>query len=241
MHLDAAEIQKFYDSPLGQVSARLIRRRLREIWPSVNGLSVLGLGYATPYLRPFRAEATRCIAMMPAAQGGALWPVRSPNLTALVDESALPIPDASMDRIIVAHQLENSEVVRPLLRQVWRVLAPAGRVVFIVPNRSSLWAQFETTPFGHGQPFTRSQLDRLLDDALFTTTASTTSLHMPPFGIRWLVRSGVRWEAWGRRIWPKLAGVHLTEATKEVMSLAPDKGLRQRVPARPVMAGKSFS
>jgi SAM-dependent methyltransferase len=241
MHLDTRDLQAFYDSPMGQLSAKFIRRRLREVWPSVRGMSVLGLGYATPYLRPFRSEAGRIMAFMPAQQGAAHWPPHALNLSALIDESAIPLPDESVDRVIVCHLLENSEALRPMLRQIWRILSPSGRVVFIVPNRTSLWAQFETTPFGHGRPFTRTQLNRLLTDAMFSTTASTTTLHLPPFGQRWLVRTGTRWESWGRAIWPKLAGVHLTEATKEVMALAPTKGHRQRVPAKPALASKGLA
>lgn len=238
MHLDVAELQRFYDSPLGRTSRRLINERLREVWPSVRGLSVLALGFATPYLRPFQGEAERVIALMPAQQGVAVWPTQSANLTALTDEAMLPLPDASIDRVVVAHLLETSESLRPLLRQIWRILTPSGRIVVIAPNRTSLWAQVETTPFGHGRPFSRSQLDRLLTDALFTPTASTRCLHMPPFGASYLLRTGARWERWGNRIWPQIAGVHLTEATKEVIALAPDRGLRQRVPAKPVLVTK---
>lgn len=237
MLLDASELQAFYETRLGQASAKFIRRRLRELWPSVRGEAVAGIGYAIPYLRPFRAEAARTLCLMPAQQGAQHWPPHAPNLTALIDEAAIPLPDASMDRIIVAHLVENTESLRPLLRQIWRVLTPAGRVVFIVPNRTSLWAQFETTPFGHGRPFTRTQLHVLLADALFTPTATTSTLFMPPFGASWLLRSGTRWNAWGQTLWPKLAGVHMMEATKEVMSVAPVKGHRQRVPLRPVLAG----
>ena len=241
MHLDARDLQAFYDAPLGQLSAKFIRRKLREIWPSASGLNVLGLGYTLPYLRLYRSEAQRVLSFMPAQQGVLVWPPHAPNASALVDEIALPLPDGCMDRIVVAHLIENSESLRPLLRQIWRILSPAGRVVFIVPNRTSLWAQFEATPFGHGRPFTRTQMDKLLVDSLFTPTASTTTLHMPPIGSRYLVRTGMRWDGIGRALWPKLAGVHLTEATKEVEGLAPARGKRQRVPVNPVLAGKSFS
>jgi SAM-dependent methyltransferase len=240
MHLPLGELQAFYDAPLGHVARKLIRQRLREVWPSVRGLSVLGLGFATPYLRPFQAEAERVIAVMPAQQGVATWPGPRGNLVALADEAVLPLPDASIDRVVVAHVVETSEQLRPMLRQIWRVLTPSGRIVVIAPNRTSLWAQFETTPFGHGTPFSRTQLSRLLVDAMFTPTASATCLHMPPFGARYLVRNGMRWERMGRKVWPQLAGVHLTEATKEVMALAPDRGLRQRVPAKPALATKSL-
>jgi SAM-dependent methyltransferase len=238
MHLDVGELQTFYDGQLGRISRRLINERLREVWPSVRGLSVLGLGFATPYLRPFQSEAERVIALMPGQQGVTAWPGQSANLTALADETALPLPDSSIDRVVVAHVLETSESLRPLLRQIWRVLTPAGRIVVIAPNRTSLWAQVETTPFGHGRPFSRTQLSRLLTEAMFTPTASTTCLHMPPFAAAYLVRTGARWERWGQKLWPQLAGVHLTEATKEVIALAPDRGLRQRVPAKPALVTK---
>ena len=238
MHLDIGELQTFYDAPLGHVTRKLIRQRLREVWPSVRGLSVLGLGFATPYLRPFQAEAERVVALMPAQQGVAAWPGPTNNVVALADETALPLPDSSIDRVVIAHVLETSESLRPMLRQIWRILTPAGRIVVIAPNRTSLWAQFETTPFGHGTPFSRTQMNRLLNDAMFTPTASVTCLHMPPFGERYLVRNGMRWESMGRQYWPQLAGVHLTEATKEVVALVPGRGLRQRVPAKPALATK---
>lgn len=241
MHLDARDLHAFYETPLGQLSAKFIRRKLRAIWPSVKGQSVLGLGYTFPYLRPFRTEAQRVLSFMPAQQGVLAWPPHAPNVSALVDEIAIPLPDGSIDRIVVSHLIETSESLRPLLRQIWRVLSPSGRVIFIVPNRTSLWAQFETTPFGHGRPFTRTQFDRLLADAMFAQTSATTSLYMPPFGSKYLVRTGMRWDAAGKVLWPKLAGVHLTEATKEVMALAPATGKRQRVPFKPLVVGKSFS
>ena len=61
---------------------------------------------------------------------------------------------------------------------------------------------------------------------------------MPPVGVGYIVGNGTRWERMGRSLWPQLAGVHLTEATKEVMALAPDAGVRRRVPAKPVLAVK---
>ena len=55
MWTDAVDLRDFYATTLGQVARRMIRRRIRPVWPDVTGLSVLGLGYATPFLQPFRA------------------------------------------------------------------------------------------------------------------------------------------------------------------------------------------
>ena len=98
------------------------------------------------------------------------WPRRGPNLSALIEDTDLPLPNGCIDRVIIVHGLEVGESVRPLLREIWRVLAPGGRVLIVAPNRRSLWAQLETTPFGIGRPFTRRQLMRLLRDQMFTPT-----------------------------------------------------------------------
>ena len=235
MHLDVSDLKGFYDLRLGQIARRLVRKRIRELWPAVRGQSVLGLGYATPYLRPFQDEAERVLAFMPAQQGVIAWPQESGCLTALVDETELPIPDSSVDRVILAHVLETSESLRPLLRQVWRVLTGNGRLIVIAPNRLSLWAQFEMTPFGHGTPFSRAQLHRLLTDSMFTPLTVANCLYFPPFGTRQLVRDGMRWEAIGERVWPRFSGVLVAEATKQVYALAPEGGQRQRVRARPIL------
>ena len=88
-------------STLGQTTARLLRARLREVWPSVRGENLLGLGYATPFLRPFVEEAQRTLAFMPAQQGVTRWPREGRNLTTLVDEVDLPLPDRSVDRVLL--------------------------------------------------------------------------------------------------------------------------------------------
>ena len=38
MHLYVTELRDFYETPLGTVARRLIRRQIRNIWPHANGL-----------------------------------------------------------------------------------------------------------------------------------------------------------------------------------------------------------
>ena len=66
MWTDVVDLHEFYRSHLGQIARRLIRERIRRIWPDVGNMSVLGLGYATPYLRPFLDEAERVTSLAPA-------------------------------------------------------------------------------------------------------------------------------------------------------------------------------
>ena len=141
MRPDVIDLREFYHSRLGQVARHLLRYRIRRLWPAVGGMRVLGLGYAVPYLRQFRDEAERVISIMPAAQGVHRWPADAGNLVALADEQELPLPDASIDRVLLMHELENAEQVRPLLREVWRVMASGGRLLVAVPNRRGIWAR----------------------------------------------------------------------------------------------------
>ena len=150
MYTDVVDLRDFYETSLGQVAARMLRRRIRTIWPSLTGQSLAGLGYTVPYLRPYLGEAERVMSLMPAAQGVLPWPKEGPNVATLTEEAELPLQDASVDRLLLVHALECSEQVRPMLSEVWRVLAGGGRVLIVVPNRRGIWARLDRTPFGGG-------------------------------------------------------------------------------------------
>ena len=235
MALDVRTLEQFYDGRIGQVARRLILRRVRDLWPNLSGQRLLGLGYAAPYLRPLVGEAERTIAAMPESLGATPWGANGRSLTTLVDELALPFPDSFFDCLLVVHGLEAVEAQRPFLRELWRVLTPAGRLMVVAPNRASLWAQFETSPFGHGQPYSRAQLERLLEQSLFRPERWDAALFMPPLGRRRSVRSGQAWERIGHRLWPRLAGVHIVEASKSLYAPAPLVKARRAV-LRPAMA-----
>ena len=155
MQQDVVELRDFYNRPLGGVVRRLLTSRIRSRWRSAQGAQLMGLGFAVPYIGMFRGEAARLGALMPAGQGAMAWPAEGKGHTVLVEEAMLPLADASVDRLLAVHCLETSERVGPLLREIWRVLAPEGRLLLIVPNRRGIWARLDTTPFGHGRPYSR--------------------------------------------------------------------------------------
>ena len=237
MYLDVVDLRAFYAERLGIVARRLIAERLRRHWPSLSGERLLGIGYATPYLADFAAEAERTIAFMPAVQGVVNWPAGGPNAAALVVDDALPLPDASIDRVLAVHSLEMADNVRDQLREIWRVMAPGGRVVIVVPNRRGIWARVETTPFGYGRPFGRGQLTALLRECLFSPLGWSEALAVPPIASRPWLRSGATWERFGSALWPGFAGVIIVEATKQLYQGIPMQSRgRVRQPAfRPAL------
>ncbi len=229
MWTDVVDTRDFYASPLGMVARRMIRRRIREFWPDVSGMRVLGLGFATPYLRPFVDEAERTIAAMPAGQGVLHWPNDGNGLTVLTDEMELPFEDLSMDRVLLVHAMENAEPIRPLLREIWRVMAGSGKLLIITPNRRGLWARFERTPFGHGRPYSRRQLTSALRETMFTPSQIESALFVPPVSSRMILSSCMAWEKLGNAAFARFGGVLMCEATKQIYAGQPEaRSVRRR-------------
>lgn len=222
MAVDVVDLKAFYARPLGATAARLVGEALARLGlagkDGARGERVLGIGYTVPYLPAISDGAERVAAFMPAAQGVHSWPDGEVNRAALVENCALPLPDAFMDRILVVHGLEMAGDARRFLREVWRVLAPGGRLVVVAPNRRGLWARIDTTPFGYGQPYSRAQLVQLLRESMFGPRAWESALHVPPVSSRLVLRWPGGWERVGLRAAPRFAGVIAVEAVKELVA-----------------------
>ncbi len=220
MYTDVLDLRDFYQGSTGQMVRRLIRRRIRTLWPDVKGLRVLGIGYATPYLGVFKEEAERVMAVMPASQGVIGWPAEGPGLVTLADEAELPFPDMSIDRVLLIHGLECTEELRPLMRELWRILAGGGRLITVAPNRRGIWARSDRTPFGMGSPFSPSQLKRTLQANMFVPEREDYALFLPPTESRFLLASAGAVEEVGHRWFRAFAGVHMIEASKQIYASA---------------------
>ena len=218
MILDVVDLHDFYRTRLGGVARHLLMQKIEQRWKTVTGCNLLGLGYAIPYLESWslqrKAGAERIIAAMPERQGVIHWPMQGLSATCLVQSPCLPFADHSLDRILLVHAIEMEDRPQDLLDEIWRVLAPGGCVLAIVPNRRGLWARLDTTPFGYGHPYSRSQLTHLLRQSMFSPIFWSESLFMPPFPARMMLKTALIWEKLGDTLSLPLAGVHVVEATK---------------------------
>jgi SAM-dependent methyltransferase len=235
MRQDVTTLEKFYASPLGKVAAKTLATRMQSLWGGCAQEQMLGFGFATPLLDRMGASAQLQVAAMPAAQGALTWaPTANGVSTVLCDETALPFRDGMFSRIVVMHGMEETSAPHELLRELWRVMAPEGKLIVIAANRLGLWARSEATPFGQGRPWTRGQLARELSAAMFQTTAWTHALHMPPTGWAPVLALHEGWEKVGERLSAVMGGVVLIEATKrlyvtpkgEKISFSPIKAVR---------------
>lgn len=235
MSVDVTELRAFYAGPLGAVARRAVGRAVDPFWGPDPSLACLGLGYATPYLPLAPGRCARRFAFMPAGQGVTVWPAASASASALVDLTVLPLADETVDRILIVHALETAAGPSEILDEAWRVLSPGGRAMVVAPNRRGLWARMDTTPFGHGQPFSRSQLRALLHGARFAPTAWAEILYVPPLRSRTLLRGAGAWERLGVGLSLPFAGLHVVEATRLLHRPIPVRAVRRSLRTRPVL------
>ncbi|SLN69841.1 hypothetical protein [Roseisalinus antarcticus] len=218
MHLDVVDLRAFYyRSALGRAAQKVIRDELVRMWPDPAGHTFVGFGFAAPLLRPFLKDARRVIALMPGPQGVMPWPAGMPNVSVLCQETLWPVQTGTADRLVLLHGLETSEHPTAVLEETWRVLAPQGRAVFIVPNRQGMWSRSDRTPFGYGRPYSLTQLETQLKHHRFQIEHATSTLYQPPSARKGWRKAAGWMEGIGRHV-PvfKAGGVLMVEVTKQV-------------------------
>lgn len=213
---DVVSLRQFYATPLGEAVRLLIARSLYDLWPQADGDVVLGIGYCPPYLDPYVGHAVPVVACMPAQQGAAYWPSAGDNRVFLSHESDLPLPENSINRVLLLHSVENTEHLSWMMEEIWRILTPGGRVLAVVPNRMGVWARSSRSPFGYGRPFSMAQLRDLMANHQFAPTRSSSALFVPPWNFRILWRIARQVEIIGKWLFPFFGGVLMIEAEKQV-------------------------
>lgn len=219
MWIDSERLQNFYKSVLGSLVHDAVYAKLEEIWPSARGENVAGYGFAIPYLGLYDGEAARVISLMPAPQGVLHWPKERPNCSVLIDETLFPIPDQSLDKLLLIHAFEYSDRTLELLGECWRALAEGGELIIATPNRRSAWAQMTNTPLGYGTPYTGHQLYDELEQAGFSPQHPHYCLYTPPSERLFRYRFSKTFEKFGQRFSKKFGGMLLFPAKKQVHAL----------------------
>lgn len=243
MRPDVLTLHRFYDSAIGRIVAKLIYNRVSALWSGKSGAVTYGLGFALPYLDLMMADeqqtspviAPRFAALMPAAQGVCHWPSMRESASALIDEYHLPVADSSTDRLLIVHALEHAHRPARLFREVWRVLAPGGQVIVVTPNRRRTWSALDTTPFGHGRPYSRSQLYDLMKEQMLPPETWDTSLMLPPFSWPGAAKMMQVSERSIHALGKNLGGALIVSARKQVYGAIPKEKARLRT--QPVLTG----
>jgi hypothetical protein len=156
------------------------------------------------------------------------------NGAVLCDVDARGVVTVTLNRPAV-NNAYNEDMILGLHQAMDLLPSLSGaRVVVVVAARNGAWANSESTPFGHGRPFSRRQLADLLRDADLEPSGWTRALYVPP--IPWAAGWAEGFEQAGSRLWPSFAGLVLMEAVKQTFAVKP-RGHQVRAPlSRPVLS-----
>ena len=91
----------------------------------------------------------------------------------------------------------------------------------MVPNRRGLWARIDTTPFGYGRPYSRSQITRILRETLFTPKGWGEALLRAAGAAQLVPALGGGLGAHRPTVLSPFAGVHIVEASKQAYRAIP--------------------
>lgn len=233
MRPDIVNLRQFYSSRLGRKVKRRLRRVVRDYWPHEHGLHVVGIGYTTDLLPLPSAPAykdSRILALMPTAQGAIYWPVDDANHSVLGDEMRPPFMPSSLHQVLMVHSFEYASAPDEVLRIWWQMLAPGGRLMVMVPNRHGLWSRFGKTPFATGTPYTISTLRELFNAAGFTLRDTRSAMFTPPSTHPLWLRcfSAIEWI--GAACFPRVGGVLIVEAEKQIYAGVKESLLTTKLP-----------
>ena len=242
MTIDVIDLRDFYSQRLGIVARRLINRGIRARWPDARGPAGArarlsdALSRAVPRgLRALhRLHAGGAGRAEMADRRGRRWRRWSTN---------------SRCRCRMRRSTASCWFMRWKCRTIrsaccarcggcWR---RPGRLIAVIPNRRGVWTRTDNTPFGHGRPYSRSQITQLLRQTWFTPTAGARRCSCRRSAGGWFLRSAMAWERVGAALSLPFAGVHIVEATKQVYRAIPAHRERTRlIPAlEPVLVPSS--
>ena len=218
MYQNVRELNQFYSgTKLGELAQKFLSDKVVNFWGNTKGLTVAGYGFAVPVMAPLIETSRRGLILMPSKQGVMVWPSINRNISILCEETQWPISTGFIDRLVVLHGLETCENPRDLLLEIYRVLGPGGRALFIVPNRLGLWARRDSNPFAFGSPYSLGQLERQSRACGLLPKMHKAALFFPPSEKKFWQKLSSSWEALGSKLSGRFAGgVLMLEVYKQI-------------------------
>lgn len=210
----------FYKTELGQLVYQDLSALITPFFLNCKDQTILGIGFSHLYLQHINSESNSIISFMPERIGGYAWPTDHTQ-TALVHDWLFPLPNQSVDQILLVHCLEFLSNPTAFFDEIWRVLKKDGKLLMIFPNRRGLWARSDHTPFGYGQPYTMTQAVNLISNYGFVTTQKLRALHFAPTSSSLIYYSSKIFCGISLPIIKKFSGVNAIWAEKKTLVLSP--------------------
>lgn len=232
MSYTAYDIKEFYKTKTGKYAKRQLLAMVQKTWRRRLTGNFFGVGFPIPFIKHLDGEKLREFVVLPSELGAFWWQSKPDkgNCVGLCSQSELPFDDEVADSILSIHALEFSRDPDDAIAEIWRILKPQGRLLIVVSNRSGLWARRDTTPFGHGRPYSSTQLVKLLKDHNFVIEQARHTLYTPPFKSEFMLKAFSFLEYLGiGGMMPFFAGVHVIEASKQIHAIPKKMSAREQL------------
>ena len=197
---DVAEVyDDWYEIPVGAVADRLERQLIFKLAAPEPGECCLEVGAGTGHITQFLAEHGLSVVGLDSSE--AMLEVARQALDdhqvdwQLGHAQALPYDDESFDLCLSVTTLEFVDDPGQMLSEMYRVVAPGGRMVVATINRQSSWgrmyrreAKQQDTPFRQARFFSADELVKALGP--FGRVHWNSAVFFPPSG-RWMFLASV--------------------------------------------------
>jgi hypothetical protein len=160
VYMSTSQIDNWYKRAFGQKVRAQLSPYVRDCIDAKILNVVVGAGKA--YLKP--KDPVLMFNLGP--QGTSLW--GTPNKTALMYEDAWPLPDCSVDRLILIHSLEFTQDPKAFLAEAHRVLTHHGLMMVFWPR---VWASYGEDARIVGKNFSLFTMRQMLVGADFQLIA----------------------------------------------------------------------
>ena len=178
MNLDFLNYQKFYNSSIGNLLAHHIELKLKKYCYLRDNQNIGCFGYSLPYLNFLENHNLVLSYCYSKRMGISKEDIFKLNKV-LIDEDRIPFQDSYFDHAFLIHYLENTYNLQLSLREIWRTLAPEGKLYLIIPNKKSSWYLSSTSPFSSGSGFSKKQINNLLNDSFFEIQSIERLVYFP--------------------------------------------------------------
>ncbi len=215
MYLDYLNYQKFYDSSIGKLLSNHIQNQLKKYCYLYDYQNICGFGYCYPYLnflKGFKISVSYCYSKRMGVSDESI--VKGNKI--LIDEEKIPFQDSYFDHVFLIHYLENNYNTKVSLREIWRSLAPEGKLYIIIPNRKSSWYLSDKSPFSSGNGFSKKQISDLLDESFFDIQNIERLVYFPNTNIKFIINNNTLIEKFGSILFKYFNGLYFCVAKKRI-------------------------
>lgn len=205
-----------------------LKQKINNLWPDLNNLSLLNLGYAANCFPINKDEPSFSITGHFHSNIQSYASEISPICQ--ISPKAFPFQDRFFDRILYIHDgLICKNKFAALLRSCWETLRDSGKFILLLPNSLS-WCFFKKLSLGFdNNGFYFPTLKKMLKQQMFRICYSERILFLPS-SIMNLFSSRVNQivETIGQSLIPFLGGFHLIEVEKDLYATIPLDVIKRR-------------